>query len=144
MSARGDIFIDVDQRLTQVAMSESYERMPAGDPAKFPSLQVFDEGEEEVEGETGASMMQTRFTVRGFVEGGSGAEAHDKLLDLHADAVFALCGDGGDLAGTVQIIEPTGRLVVGVRDLASKRSLVFAQPIAVTYPIVRGNPAVRA
>lgn len=140
MSALGGIFVAIDLRLAAIAGLLEYERMPAGDPSQFPALQLFDNGEEPIDGEPGGTRLGGDFTLEGFVEGGSGAVAHDAALALHAAAVFALCGDGGTLGGIVETIEIVGKRRVDVAELASKRRIAWAQDFAITYSTRRGDP----
>jgi len=143
MSALGDIFLELDRRLTGIDGIAEFERMPSGDPSSVPALRLFDDGDEPIDGEPGGVIMREIVSVEGFVEGSSGAVAHDAMLDLHAAVVFALCDDG-DLGGLVQTIEVVDQRRVEVRELSSVRSLAFAQNFAITYATVRGNPAARA
>jgi len=144
VSALGDIYIELDLRLAAVPLVADYERMPSGDPSRFPALRGFDDGDEPIDGEPGATRLTNNFSLEGIVEGGSGAEAHQVLLDLHAQAVAALCGDGGTLGGLVENIEIVGQRRTDVSELASKRRIAFAQDFAITYATARGDPAVRA
>jgi len=144
VSALSDIYAEIDARLGQLEGVEEYDRMPAGDPSAFPALQAYDGGDEPVEGEVGATRLAALLTLEGYVEGYSGSAAHDQMTDLHATAVFALCGDGGDLGGLVETIEISGGRRVGVTELSSTRRLGFAQDFAITFATERGNPALRA
>lgn len=145
MTARVDIFVEVDARLEQVPGVAEYDRMPAGDPTRYPALQAFDEGDELLEGETAASRLGLVLTVQGFVTGKAGAgfgrETHNSLLQMHADTVFALCGDaGGNLGGLVEGIEPVGKRRTDVAELSKERRLAFAQDFLITFATKRGNP----
>jgi hypothetical protein len=143
VTALSIIFAEIDVRLLAVDGVRSYEREPSGDPARFPALEALDGGDEPdpEEGEVGADRMRLGFTVRGYVEGSSGAAAHDALNALHAAAVFALCGDPGfNLGGLVESIARSGGRRIDVAELSSKRRLGFAQDFEITYATPRGNP----
>lgn len=144
MSALGDIYLRIDERLGSLLSVASYERMPSGDPASFPALAVFDGGDEPIDGEPGGTRLQALFTLEGYIEGGDGAGTHDELLQLHAEAVFALCGDDGTLGGLVETIEIVGQRRAEVAELAAARRLGFAQDFAVTFSTVRGDPSTLA
>lgn len=135
------IFGEVDARLESLNGVESYERMPSGDPARFPALAVYDEGDDPDEHEAGATRATLQITVEGYVEGFGGPAVHATMLQLHANAVFALCGDAGsNLGGIVENIEIVGRRRVAVAQLSDKRRLGFAQDFAITYATPRGDP----
>lgn len=142
MTPLAQIFAAIDVRLAAVVQpGGSYERMPSGDPDRFPALSAFDEGDEPEEREAGSDRQALIITVEGYVEGFGGAATHDQMAELHADTVQALTGDAGsNLAGLVENIERVGRRRVAVAELAKKRRLGFAQDFALTYSTVRGDP----
>jgi hypothetical protein len=145
MTAAGEIFARVDERLAVglIARLQSYERMPSGDPVKFPALAAFDEGITIIEEETGTVRIRHRLIVEGYEEGVGGAATHNDMLQLHADACFSLLGDPGqnlNLPGKVESIAMAGGRREATR-LADKRRVGFAQDFDVTYAIQRGNPA---
>lgn len=145
MTALSLIFAEVDRRLSpaQIDGLQSYERMPSGDPAKFNALVVYDEGDEPIEHEAGTSRFRLRITVEGYVTGHGGAATHDEMTKLHAQAVFALCGDAGtNLGGLVENIEIVGQRRVAVTTLSEKRRLGFAQDFEITLSTPRGNPSI--
>ncbi|GEM_PF-1690830 len=145
MTALGQIFAEVDRRLgvDQITGLQSYERMPSGDPARFNALVVYDEGDEPIEHEAGTTRNSLRITVEGYVIGHGGAATHDEMTKLHAQAVFALCGDAGtNLGGLVENIEVVGTRRVAVTTLAEKRRLGFAQDFEITFSTPRGNPSI--
>lgn len=140
-SAAGQIFEKVDALLEAILPAGGeYARMPMGDPATFPALFTYDDGETPIERESGNSRMALRFSVEGYVQGGSGKTAHAALLDLHAASVKALCADP-TLGNLVETIEPVGQRRVDTAELASKRRLGFAQDFEVQYATVRGDPS---
>lgn len=140
MSALGNLFLELDQRLAAVPGVVEYERMPPGDASAFPALHLFDDGDTPDIAEPGATLIATSVTVQGYCEGDSGAIVHDQALELHANAVFALCGDGGDLNGLVQTIEIAGTRRVEVATLSERRRISWAQDFAITFMTPRGDP----
>ncbi len=143
MTALGSVFAEVDSRLAVGAIAglESYERMPSGDPDAFPALAAYDEGDALAEQEAGSTRLAVQLTVEGYMQGHGGAATHDAMLQLHADVVFALCGDeGSNLGGLVENIEISGQRRVAVSQLADHRRLGFAQDFEITLSTERGNP----
>lgn len=136
------IFAELDARLATNAIVglASYERMPPGDPARYPALALYDEGDDPAEQEAGSTRLELEISVEGYVVG-VGSGMHDALIALHADAVAALCGDAGtNLGGLVENIEIVGRRRVAVAHLADQRRLGFAQSFKITYATARGDP----
>lgn len=146
MTALGQIFGEVDSRLSAIPGVLEYERMPTGDPDSFWALHLYDDGDVDAaeEGsEAGTSRRELTFHVEGFVQDFSGAAAHDDLSDLHAEAVKALCGDEGfNLGGLVESISPSGDRRVATPKLGEVRRLGFAQDFAVIYATPRGDPSI--
>lgn len=145
-TARATIFREIDRRLEAVPGVAEYERMPSGDWTSSPALHAFDDGDREIESETGVSRMQLKLIVQGWVTGKesqtSGSDTHDEVLQLHADVVFALCGDAGtNLGGLVENIEIDGDRLPTRGDLSKDRRLGFRQDFAITFATKRGNPA---
>lgn len=142
MTALEQIFAALDGRLQAVTGLQEYERMPTGDPNRFPALHLFDGGDESTEQEAAATRLSLAVTVEGYVEGASGGAAHDALNALHAKAVAALCNDAGsNLGGLVGNIEIAGRRRVDTPQLGEVRRLGFAQDFTITYATARGDPA---
>ncbi len=138
------IFAKVDERLSPPAIDgvASYERMPPGDPAKFPALVAYDGGDDLAEQESGSTRLNQDVTIEGYVVG-TGNAMHNALILLHAKTVRALCGDDDSnlgLAGLVENIEIVGRRRVAVAHLADQRRLGFAQDFRITYATRRGDP----
>lgn len=143
-TALSEIFAGIDARLSAVSGLQEYERMPTGDPAKFPALHAHDDGDEPEQQQAGGTRLKLELHVEGFVEGSSGAAAHDAMADLHAKAVAALCGDAGtNLGGLVENIEIVGKRRTATPKLGEVRRLGFAQDFVITYATQRGNPAIR-
>ncbi len=142
MTALGAIWTEIDTRLADVELSEAYERMPSGDPDVFPSLAGFDGGDMAADSEESfSSRRHLEITVEGYVKGSGGAATHAEMIELHADVVFALCGDAGsNLGGIVENIEIWGNRRVSVLELSKDRRLSFAQDFRITYATRRGDP----
>ena len=141
MSALSQIFAALDARLSAVTGLLEYERMPTGDPAKFPALHLFDGGDEPSEQEHAATRLMLSVTVEGYVEAAAGATAHDALTDLHAKAVAALCNDAGsNLGALVENIEIVGTRRIDTPELGETRRLGFAQDFTIAFATVRGDP----
>ena len=141
MTALGTLFAELDRRLSIVPGVLEYERMPPGDPSRWPALQLFDNGDESIDAEPGGLRLATTVTVEGWCRGVGGALVHDQLLQLHADTVKALCSDGGDLGGLVQTIEIVGQRRVAIKELAETREIGFAQDFMITFATPRGDPS---
>ncbi|HVJ02356.1 MAG TPA: hypothetical protein VM662_09250 [Sphingomonas sp.] len=143
-TALGTVFAEIDARLSAIVNPQagSYQRMPSGDPDAYPALQAYDEGDEPAsEQEVSASRNDLFLTVEGYMQGSGGGPTHDAMLELHADVVFALCGDAGsNLGGLVENIEAVGQRRVAVAELASTRRLGFAQDFRITLSTRRGDP----
>jgi hypothetical protein len=142
-SALAGIFEEVDRRLSPAEIDglKSYERMPSGDPARYPAVVAYDDGDSPIENENGSTALSLRLSVEGYVEGHGGAATHDAMLKLHAQAVAALCADGSNLGGLVENIEIVGQRRVVVAQLAAKRRVGFSQDFEITFSTERGNPA---
>jgi hypothetical protein len=135
------IFAEIDRRLGALASVHEYERMPSGDPAAYPALHVYDNGDEPIEAETDTSRLQLAITVEGYVEGEGGATTHDEMIELHSATVAALCADDGALGGLVELIEIAGQRRVQLAPLAETRRIAFAQDFTIQFATVRGDPA---
>lgn len=141
MTALSQIFAVVDERLLAVVEPDdgSYERMPSGDPDTFPALEVHDSGDNPVQFESGTTHTELHLELIGFVEGDGGASTHDAMLELHAKAIFALCGDDATLGGLVENVEAGDRRAVKAM-LASKDRVGFSADIVITLTTRRGDP----
>lgn len=134
-SIRGNIFLALDVALAPGVME--YERMPSGDPAKFPCRHLHDSGQSPTEREAQNSRYDMEITVEGFVQGNGGAAAHDQLNDLYADTVTCVMAliDRDD----IETIEE-GALRPAIAPLAASRRLGFALDFAITFATRRGDP----
>lgn len=134
-SIRGTIFLALDAALSP-GVSE-YERMPSGDPAKFPARHLHDSGQSPIEREAQNSRYDMEITVEGFVQGNGGAAAHDQLNDLYADTVTRVMAliDRDD----IETIEE-GTLRPAIAPLASSRRMGFSLDFAITFATRRGDP----
>lgn len=134
-SIRGTIFLALDAALTPGV--EEYERMPSGDPAKFPARHLHDSGQSPTEREAQSSRYDMEITVECFVQGNGGAAAHDQLNDLYADTVtrvMALIA-----RDDIETIEE-GALRPAIAPLASTRRMGFGLDFAITFATRRGDP----
>lgn len=134
---RETILAAVEAALTATSAQE-VERMPSGDPARFPALHIHDDGQSQLETEAFASRFTLALSIEGFVEGSGGAAAHAALNALHAQAVQAICALENP-AANIEAVEP-GDLRVAVAALSSARRLAFSQDFAITFAHRRGDP----
>lgn len=141
MSAiRAQIFGKVDALLSPLATE--YARMPSGDPAAFPCLYVFDNGDRPAEDgeEAGTQRKLLQIGIDGYVEGGSGAAAHDAAHALYASVIEALYAEPVLDGLASEITEVKLDMDVAVR--ASARRIAFSLDIEVHYATRRGMPQV--
>jgi hypothetical protein len=138
-AAREQIFAELDARLSAIEGVAEYERLPSGDPNRFPAVHLFEGGQSPAESEVGSSQKMLRVTVEGYVKGGSGTAAHAAMNALHAKVVSALMTDPplGGLAETVVDSD----LRVDVAELASVRRLGFAQDFDIQFATPWGDPS---
>lgn len=115
---------------------------PDGDPDRFPSFAIFDNGHRVIEREASITRHRMQFTVEGYVTGGGGTNARTARNELHAIAVAALMEDD-TFDGVIEQIEATDlRMATAV--LASERRLMFAQDFDVEFTTQRTDPALPA
>jgi hypothetical protein len=133
------IFAEIERRLRTISGIAEVERMPSGDPAAFPALHIYDDGQKPGEGEAGTSEYDLTGLIEGFVEQPGGSAAHAALNELYAAAVAVLMVDQtlGDLAQTIE----DGEMIVRVAHLASARRLGFALDFRINLRTRRGQPA---
>lgn len=115
---------------------------PDGDPDRFPSLAIFDNGHRVIEREASITRYRMQFTVEGYVTGGGGTDARVKRNELQAIAVAALMSNDS-FGGIIEEIEPTD-LRMATADLASQRRLMFVQEFEIQFTTKRTNPALPA
>jgi len=142
--AREQIFVEIDDRLEAIEGLAEYERMPAGDPSRFPALAAYDLGQVKIDGEVGTMRCRLGLTVEGHVRIAAGTEppgaaAHAALNALHAVVVKTLCEDGNSLGGLVELIEETD-MRTAVATFGEVRALGFAQDFEIEFATVRGDP----
>lgn len=125
--------------LATVGGNPEIEIEPAGDPSRFPALEVYGGDWQVEEREADLIRWSMTVTVEGFVEGGGGAAPTQKRNALHADVVEKIMTDQA-LAGLVEIIEP-GDVRRSHATLSNKRRLNFAQDFYVQFTTSRTNPA---
>lgn len=142
-SVREAIFAEVERRLRELLNIGEVERVPSGDPRRFPALEIAEGGPQvRAEQEYGSTRWRMTIVVAGYVEGGSGARAHAAINDLHARACQVLFTEP-PLGGLVEMIEE-GDVRFQVATLASEGRMAFAQDVIVQFATQRGNPALPA
>jgi hypothetical protein len=134
-TAREQIFLDLDARLSAIVGVAEYKRMPTGDPARFPAVHLFDSGQRPAEGEAQTSTWDLRIQVEGYVQGG--ASPHADMSELHADVVKAVMGEPF-LAG-VQTVEED-ELAIDLAELGNKKRIGFIQIFEIQFATLRGDP----
>lgn len=139
-SAREAIFAKIEQLLTALPSVAEVERMPSGDPDKFPALHIWDEGQRPEQSEAGVTEYGMTFNIDGYVEAAGGSAAHMALNALHSAMVQALVTEP-PIGGLVDEITE-GVMNVSIAPLASKRRLAFTAEFTVNFPTARGNPEV--
>lgn len=115
------------------------ERMPSGDPSRFPSLALIDNGQSVETAEAGTTRYTLELMIEGYVQGGNGDTAHAELNELHAAVIAALMVEPpfGGLAESVE----EGDLRVSAASFASQRRLAFLQTLSIQFSTRRGDPA---
>lgn len=134
-AVRETIWLAIDAAMT--ADVEEYERMPSGDPAKFPARHGSDSGQSTIEREAQNSRYSMDVTIEGFVQGQGGAVTHGQLNELYADTVKRMMALSDHPA--IESIEE-GDFRPGVAPLASNRRLAFAQDFTIIFATRRGDP----
>ena len=137
---RQQIVAEVATRLAALPGIAEVQIMPPGDPAAFPALHVYDDGDRpaESEGEAGTCAWIMTLGLDGYVKGGAGVEAHAALNALYADAVEVLLTEPvlGGLAQEIDVsaFRPT------VTERANARRLAFSMDLSIHYATARGRP----
>lgn len=132
---REEIWLAVDATMEEDV--EEYQRMPSGDPKKFPARHGHDGGQATIEREAQNSRYSMDVTIEGYVQGVGGADTHASLNALYADTVKRMIGLIGHPA--IETVEE-GDLRMGVAALASVRSMAFSQDFRVIFATRRGDP----
>jgi hypothetical protein len=138
MATREIIFAAIEAALNDGTDAEEVDRMPSGDPMRFPALHIQDDGQSEIEGEARATRYGMALSIEGYVEGAGGSAMHSALNALHADVIRSIIGLIPSVAEIEDIEE--GDLRVAVAPLASKRRLAFSQDFTITFATRRGQP----
>lgn len=139
-AVREQIFVALETRLQAIAGVGEVERMPSGDPAAFPALHLFDQGDKLDEGETGTHRFVMAVGIDGYVSGGDGAAAHGAVNALYAAVIEALFTEPV-LAGLATEIEIESMQVL-VAERASVRRVAFNLDLSIYYATRRGSPQV--
>lgn len=137
-AAREAIFAKIEELLNAISGVNEVERMPSGDPAKFPALHIWDEGQRPEQAEAGVTEYGMTFNIDGYVQAAGGSAAHTALNALHSSMVQALVTEP-PIGGLVDEITE-GAMNVSIAPLASKRRLAFTAEFTVNFPTNRGNP----
>lgn len=142
MIRRASIVAAVAARLSEIA-GVTVELMPAGEPDRFPALQIYDSGHVATETSALATRYLLAIDIDGYVtrSGGaaSGAAAHDAANDLYAATVAALMRDPS-LGGLAVVIDEKG-FTLDVIELAELRAVKFTLSIEVEFVGNTNNPA---
>ena len=137
-AVREIILAAVEQALWTGTGAQEIERMASGDPASFPALHIYDDGQGVDETEASASRYAMAISLDGYVEGAGGTPASQALNQLYADTIRSIMA----LEGGVPEIETVreGDMRVSVAALASGRRLAFAHDFTITFATRRGDP----
>lgn len=140
-AVRFAIVAKVEAGLSAIPAVSEIELMPSADPASFPALHIFDNGDHPITGEPFTLRRQLDLTIEGYVEAHRGPAALEALNDLRGDAIRALFADYniGPIGGLAEDIEE-GALRISVAPLTKGRRLAFSQDIIITYAVRRGDP----
>jgi len=139
-AVRETIFAAVDTALSAITGLGEYERMPSGDPARFPAVHCFDDGDSLIEGEAGTDRWAMSLGIDGYVQGDGGAVAHAAINELHADVIDALFASPvlAELAAEIEVQQV--RFLVAER--ASRRRLAMSMDLTINYATKRGDPRI--
>ena len=136
---REQIFVEVKSRLTAIASPSVAEvqRMPSGDPSRFPALFIFDQGdrpaEDEEETDTMAFVMS--LGIDGFVSGDAPHSAANELYSAVVEALFPQPVLDG-LATEIRV----ARLDMAVAERGLDHRLGFALELTIIYHTRFGEP----
>lgn len=139
IAPRSAVIADVMQRLAAINPDGENELMPSADPITFPAFHVFDPGHATDPSEAGVTRYAMALEIEGYVEGGTGADAHAEMTALYTSAVTALLAE--PLLGGVAETVDEGDMNIVVATLSEKRRLGFTLTIPITFPARRGDPA---
>jgi hypothetical protein len=136
---REDIFAAIETRLLAITTPPVAEvrRMPGGDPARFPALFIFDQGDRiaEEEEETDQMAFIMSVGIDGFVTGDAPHTAANALYAAVVEALFPQPVLGG-LATEIRII----RLDMALAERAKDHRLGFGLELAIYYHTRFGQP----
>lgn len=138
-AVRERIFVAIEDRLRAITMPEIQEvrRMPSGDPARFPALFIFDQGDaaDQDEEETDTMAFRMSVGIEGFL---AGSEPHTAANALYAAVVEALFPEPvlGGLASEIRIV----RLDMAVAERAKDSRSGFSLELSILYHTRFGEP----
>lgn len=140
MTARRElIFAEIEARLAAIASPAlgEVERMPSGDPSKFPALFIFDQGDDPAieQDETDTEAFELSIGIDGFVNGDA---PHTAAHALYAAVKRALMTQPplGGLADEIR----QGRLDMAIAERAKDHRLGFGVEFKITYRTRFGEP----
>jgi hypothetical protein len=138
-AVRERIFVEIEARLAAITSPavQEVERMPPGDPTRFPALFIFDQGDRlaEEEEETDQMAFVMSVGIDGFVAGDAPHTAANALYAAVVEALFPQPVLGG-LATEIQIV----RLDMAVAERAKDHRLGFGLELALHYHTRFGEP----
>jgi len=137
---REAIFAEIETRMRAIAGVGEVERMPSGDPTRWPAIGIED-GVQSADGNTepGVNRYDLPVTISGFVEGGGGSTAHAAANELYRAVVAAMISDP-PLGGLAEEVTE-GDLRMQVAMLADRRRIGFELDFSITFVADKFNPA---
>jgi hypothetical protein len=112
----------------------------SGDPSRFPAIFITDTGHSpDVNSEPGATRYQMRPIVEGYVSGGDGKDATQKINALYLSVVNVIMADTELQTLCEEINE--GELRVATVVLSKERRMGFELEIDIQFVADRENPA---
>lgn len=136
---RERILAEIEARLSNIALPQvlEVERMPSGDPSRFPALFIFDQGDApaEDEEETDTAAYRLSIGIDGFL---TGSAPHTAANALYTAVIRALFTEPV-LGGLAQEIRQ-GRLDFAVAERAREHRVGFALELQILYQTRRGEP----
>jgi hypothetical protein len=138
-AVRQRIFDEIETRLKAISSPTVREvrLMPSGDPARFPALFIFDQGDaaDQDEEETGAMAFRMSVGIDGFLAEDDPHRAANELYSAVIEALFPEPVLGG-LASEIRI----GRLDMAAAERAKDNRFGFALELSILYHTRFGEP----
>lgn len=138
-AVREHIFDWIAGELGAIPGVQLVERMPSGDPDRFPTIEIYDGAQRVAEVEVGSTRYILTVRIEGYVDGGDGAAAHAAINELHAAVVAAMMAEPpiGGLAEDVA--EGDARFTVA--ELAARKRLGFSAAFDIQFATAFGDPS---